>query len=129
MPLTEEDKQDVKDRIVKNAETHNHDMEILRLLAQSVAEETVHKLREDVREDIRNELHAQIKTEIARYFGETSPSQHVLQHSRMERFLAKLDSLSDNFWGTIVKGVVNWGLTLFLLGYLVWITLGEGKIG
>ncbi len=99
------------------------DVELMKALAKSVAEETVKELRDEIRKDIKDIVSTEVKTA----FGEMSPFEHALQHSRFNKFLDWTDKISENFWGGIVSGIVRYVGGLFLLGYFVWHQTG-GKV-
>lgn len=91
-------------------------LELMKILARSVAEEVVKELKEEIRAEIREEIRREFKN----HFGDLSPAQHAIQHSRFESFLQKVDGLSTNIWGSVVSTGVKWVLGLVAVGYFVW---------
>lgn len=100
------------------------DVELMKALAQTVAEETVKKLREEIRQGIKDT----VATEVKQAFGEMSPIEHAIQHRRFNDFLNWTDNISKTFWGGLIGGFAKWVGGIFLLGYFVWHQTG-GKVG
>ena len=91
-------------------------MEVMKALTKSIVEDTVRQLREEIRHEIREEIRREFKS----HFGDMTPSEHAVQHSRLDKFLNLTDHLTQNFWGQLIGGVVKWAAGLFLVGYFVW---------
>lgn len=88
------------------------EMEVMKAITESVVEKTVNKLRGDIREEIERGF--------KNYFGDMTPAQHAVQHSRLDKFLNLTDKLTQNFWGQLFGGLIRWAGGLFLIGYFVW---------
>lgn len=102
------------------------DLEIVKEIAEAAAvaaaNRVVHKLREDVRAEhaeMRADLMDTVRREISSYHGDMTASEHAIQHSRIDRYLAWLDRLSQNFWGSLAAAFLKVIVGLFLLGYFV----------
>lgn len=91
-------------------------MELMKAFTKSVAADTVHHLRDEIKHEIREE----IRREFNAHFGDMTPAQHAVQHSRLDKFLNLTDHLTKNFWGQLFGGLVKWAVGLFLIGYFVW---------
>ena len=79
-------------------------MEVMKALTKSIVEDTVRQLREEIRHEIREEIRREFKS----HFGDMTPSEHAVQHSRLDKFLNLTDHLTQNFWGQLIGGVVKW---------------------
>jgi hypothetical protein len=86
------------------------DQENLMTIAREVAKATVDemgqrlderdkKLRESIVEDVRKELKS--------YFGDQSASQHMIEHSRIAKFLTWVDGLGNSFWSSVISNVIR----------------------
>lgn len=102
------------------------DLQIVKEIAEAAAIATAnrvaHNLREDVRAEhaeMRADLMETIRKEISTYHGDMTASEHAIQHSRIDRYLAWMDRLSQNFWGGIAAAFLKVVVGLFLLGYFI----------
>ncbi|MDE2465573.1 MAG: hypothetical protein KGO02_17940 [Alphaproteobacteria bacterium] len=91
-------------------------LELMKMLAKTVAEETVREMLDQVQGQISEQIDRQFKT----YFGDMSASKHAIEHSRIEKLLDRMDKISDNFWGQVVGTIIKWGLGIFVAGSLLW---------
>jgi hypothetical protein len=90
--------------------TDPKDQENLMTIAREVAKATVAEmdlamrerdkaLRESIVEDVRKELKS--------YFGEQAPSDHLIEHNRIAKFLTWVDGLGKSFWSSIISNVLR----------------------
>ena len=94
--------------------------ELAEAAAKSAATEIASTVRQEMRDEsqkLRDELVITIKEEIKSYHGDMTPTEHAIQHNRMDRLLNWTDKLSQNFWGQLLTGVVKWVVIIFLIGY------------
>ena len=104
--------------------------EVAEVAAKSAAHEVANSIREEMRMEnqrLKEEIIEEVKAEIKSYHGDMTPTQHAVQHSRMDRFLNWTDKMNQNFWGQLIAGFVRWLMIVFLIGYFVW-TNGASKV-
>ena len=92
------------------------DMELMKALAESIAAQTVKELGKELKQEIRGE----IQKEFQRYFGDITPTQHAVQHSRIDKLLNILDRTTSNFLTRIIGNLLVYGVILVVLGHAYW---------
>ena len=95
------------------------DAETVKLIAESAGRGAAEQIRNQVREDavrFEDAMLARITSEFATRFGSMDPSQHVIQHDRLDRFIKFADKVSDRLWGKVIFGIVIVGLITTLAG-------------
>jgi hypothetical protein len=81
-------------------------MTIAREVAKATVEEMGLKLRE--RDDaLRDSIVKDVRKELESYFGDQSPAEHMIQHARMDKFLAWLDGMGKNFWSGLLSNLLR----------------------
>ena len=59
---------------------------------------------------LEGNIAAHIEGQFTKHFGSMDPTQHIIQHNRLERFLKWTDDMQGGFWkgvaGTVAKYVV-----------------------
>lgn len=112
----------------------NLNIQIMKELAEAAAHSAAQQIAREVREEMRDEhgklkkeLIHEVRKEIKAYHGDMTPTEHAVQHERMDRFLGLMDKMNQSFWGQMLSGVVKWAIMIFLIGYFVW-TQGGGSV-
>lgn len=116
----------------KSQEELDLDVKVMKQIAESAAEAAVRKVTAELRkefkadmETLRREIVAAVREENRAYHGDLTPSQHAIQHDRINKFLEWMESMNKNFWGQIIAGLVKWVFVIFLIGYFMWNSAGE----
>ena len=86
------------------------DKDLVKLIAETAAKKAVDELRDELREDIRNEF--------KQHFGDQTAAEHMVQHERLNKFLAWMDKTSDRIWGRIINFLLTWGLAAAAIAYV-----------
>ena len=97
--------------------------EIAHEAAKAAATSISHEVRNEMREEaakLREELLTAVKEEIQSYHGDMTPTEHAIQHARIDKFLGWTEKMSQNFWGSLMSGLIKFAVTMFLLGYFIW---------
>ncbi|MCG5512869.1 hypothetical protein [Ectothiorhodospira shaposhnikovii] len=97
--------------------------EIAEAVALSAATKVAQELRHEMQMEnkkLRDELLEGVRNEIKLYHGDMTPTEHAIQHARINRFLSWMDRTSQNVWAQVLKTIVSAMLFLFLLGYFLW---------
>jgi hypothetical protein len=87
------------------------ELESVRMVAKEAAAEAVALMSlklEERDEKLHDKITESVEGMLKTYFGDQTPSQHTIQHARMDSLLKRLDGISDNFWGGIVTGIAKW---------------------
>lgn len=95
------------------------DAETVRLIAEAAAQKAADTVRERLKEDFEQVEHKVVER-LNTFFGDTSPTHHIVQHARIDKLLNFVDGLSSNIIGTIVKNAMLGLGVMALIGYVIW---------
>ncbi|MFP3609164.1 hypothetical protein SB778_03505 [Paraburkholderia sp. SIMBA_050] len=101
--------------------TDPKDQENLMTIAKEVAKATVEEMGLKLRErdeELRESIVEDVRKELKSYFGDQSPSDHLIQHNRIDKLLNWIDNLGKNFWGGLIAGTVKF-LVVAIIGAAV----------
>lgn len=90
------------------------DLELMKMLAKTVAEETVREMLDQVRGEISEQIDRQFKT----YFGDMTATQHAVDHNRLGKVLERMDKTVDNLWGKVIDSFWKIAAGAILAGYV-----------
>lgn len=76
------------------------DLELMKMLAKTVAEETVREMLDKV----RDEISAEIKGQFSVYFGDMTATEHAVSHNRLGHILTRMDKTADTVWSKVIDG-------------------------
>jgi hypothetical protein len=84
--------------------------ESMKVIAKEAAREAVEQLSHKLSErdaELRESIVTDVRKELATYFGDQSPAQHMIQHDRIDKFLSWMDGMGKNFWSGLVSNVLR----------------------
>lgn len=96
---------------------------IAELSAKAAAESVATSLRDEIRrefEHFEKRITDKIDSEFKAHFGVLQPSEHVIQHSRLDSFLQWSEDVKKSAWQNLVAGIFKHGITVALMGYFLW---------
>lgn len=107
------------------------DLRIMKDIAEAAAisasEKVATKVRDEMRQEherLKDEILDAMKSEFKAYHGDMSPSEHLVQHSRMSNFLNWLEKLNQGFWSQLLGAFLKWAMAIFFIGYFIWTQTG-----
>ncbi|MFM0095692.1 hypothetical protein PQQ87_08765 [Paraburkholderia nemoris] len=90
------------------------DLELMKMLAKTVAEETVREMLDQVRGEISEQIDRQFKT----YFGDMTATQHAVDHSRLSKVLDRMDKTVDGLWSKVIDTFWKIAAGVVIAGYM-----------
>lgn len=90
--------------------------EVLQALAEAAGRSAAHDIIIELRAEIAQQfdhmkqaLSHELKSDFAGYFGEMKPSQHIVQHDRLYRFVRWYDNLTESIATKLIMGTLMTG--------------------
>jgi hypothetical protein len=95
-------------------ESNTSDLELMKMLAKTVAEETVREMLDQVRGEISDQIDRQFKS----YFGDMTATQHAVDHASLTKILGRLEKVGNDLWTRGVDLVWKVAGIVVLAGFL-----------
>jgi hypothetical protein len=94
--------------------------------ATAAASAVAGRIRTEMQDSLahfESNIAAHIESQFTKHFGSMDPTQHIIQHNRLETYLKRIDDMQSGFWkgiaGTVAKYVVI-GIFLAAGAWFAW---------
>jgi hypothetical protein len=98
------------------------DKDLLHTLAEATATAAAREIGKELREELNRQFETakdDLKKDLQAYFGEQKPSQHVIHHDRIERFLAWADRTAGTAFGRLVSTIAKYAVIALVAGWFL----------
>lgn len=103
------------------------DTQTVKLLAEGAARAAAEEVAKNMREEIRtgftsleDRLLKNMESALERYFGDMKPSDHIVEHSRIERLMSWADEAQKGFWKGAIATVSKWVVGIVAAGLIAY---------